>query len=90
MHADASSKDGWGGDDAKLFYDEMRFLFLRISPRVWQILFGKSCVLLTPNIICQVKKETISKRLVFLTCQNQKKAHNHFFYQTQHIYILSC
>ena len=45
---------------------------VRASPRVWQILLGKSSVLPTPKTIWQVKKDPLSKSLLFLTCQNQK------------------
>jgi hypothetical protein len=35
---------------------------IRASPRVCQILLGKSCALPTSKKICQVKKEFISKK----------------------------
>ena len=40
---------------------------IRASPSVCQILLDKSCDLPTSKIICQVKKQCISKSLTFLT-----------------------
>ena len=38
---------------------------LRASPRVCQILFGKSCDLPTPKDICQIKKQSFSNNFLF-------------------------
>jgi len=48
-------------------YERQILSFLGASPRVCQILLDKSCDLSTPKIICQVKKQSISKSLTFLT-----------------------
>jgi hypothetical protein len=39
------------------------YLVIRASPRVCQILLGKSCALPTSKKTCQVKKEFISNNL---------------------------
>jgi hypothetical protein len=41
--------------------------FIRASPRVYQILLGKSFVLPTFKNICKVKKEFISNNLAYFT-----------------------
>jgi hypothetical protein len=48
--------------DVKLIY-QIVGVALRASPRVCQILLGKSCVLPTSKKICKVKKEFISNSL---------------------------
>ena len=48
--------------------------YLRASPRVCQILLSKSCDLSTPKRFGKLKKEPLSKSLLFLTCQIEKRS----------------
>jgi hypothetical protein len=60
-------------------YEWLASWWLRASPRVCYILLSKSCDLSTLKTIWGVKKESLSKCLVFWTRQNEKKkAHKSF------------
>ena len=57
---------------------------LRASPRVCQILFGKSCDLPTHKNICQVKKTVLLQQFSILDLAKRKKTHSHMEPYTFH------
>jgi hypothetical protein len=66
---------GYGFENWHLWWSQS----WRASSKVCYILLSKSCDLLTPKTIWGVKKEHLSKCLVFWTWQNEKKkAHKSF------------